>query len=133
MRIADTSLLYALFSSNDVHHDEAMEEMRDPETILIPSEIWFETISLIHHRQGFGEAVDAGNFLLQLPHIELLPSRMDIMRASWNTYRRSKGELSFVDCVVVSWCLDMKAHPLTFDEDIARHLGTETKRRSRPI
>lgn len=124
MRIADTSALYALFSVTDVHHDEALEHMRRPETVLIPSETWSETLSLIQYRQGFDTAVAAGRALLKLPHVELLASNKDIIRGSWNIYRHSKGELSFPDSVVVSWCLDMKSDPLTFDEDIARCLSS---------
>jgi len=131
MRIADTSLLYALFSRNDVHHEEATDRMRSPETVLIPSEIWSETLSLIQYRQGFDMAVNAGRGLLELPHVELLPSSMDIIRASWNIYRQSKGSLSFPDCVVVSWCLDMKGTPLTFDEDIVKYLGTLDRKQGR--
>lgn len=82
MRIADTSLLYALFSQNDVHHIEAVNEVKNPETIYIPSEIWSETISLINYRQGFDMAVKAGKALLDLPHVELSGSRMDIVRSS---------------------------------------------------
>ncbi len=119
MRIADTSALYALFSTTDVHHDEALDRLRSPETVMIPSEIWSETISLIQYRQGFGTAVSSGKALLGLPHVELLPSTIEILRHSWNIYRRSKGDLSLPDCVVVAWCLDMNATPLTFDKEIA--------------
>lgn len=93
MRIADTSLLYALFSASDLHHDEAVRRMEDPETVLVPSEIWCETISLIQHRQGFEAAVAAGGDLMALPHVELLPSRMDVIRAAWDLYSRAAGRL----------------------------------------
>ncbi|MEA1994300.1 MAG: PIN domain-containing protein [Euryarchaeota archaeon] len=121
MRIADTSLLYALFSENDVHHKEAMEKVKKPETIFIPSEIWSETISLIHYRQGFDMAVKAGKALIDLPHVELLSSRMDIVRSSWVTYQKTNGDLSVPDCFVLVWCNDKGAAPLTFDKDIKRH------------
>ncbi|KYK33583.1 MAG: hypothetical protein AYK19_13370 [Theionarchaea archaeon DG-70-1] len=121
MRIADTSLLYALFSRDDVHHKEAIDEVKKPETILIPSEIWSETISLIHYRQGFDVAVKAGKTLLNLPHLELLGSRIDIVHSSWDTYQKTKGNLSFPDCVVLVWCSNKNATPLTFDNNIRRY------------
>lgn len=121
MRIADTSLLYALFSRNDVHHEEAVNEVKNPEPILLPSEIWSETISLIHYRQGFEMAVKAGKALLDLPHVELLSSRMDIVRSSWDTYQKAKGDLSIPDCVVLAWCNDKEATPLTFDNDLEKY------------
>ncbi len=123
MRIADTSLLYALFSRHDVHHEEAIQRMKDPEILLIPSEIWSETISLIHHRQGFDMAVRAGKTLLDLPHVELLSSRMDILRSSWRIFQGAGGDLSFADSTVLAWCNDRGALPLTFDESIRKHFG----------
>lgn len=127
MRIADTSLLYALFSREDIHHDEAVLRMQEPETVLIPSEIWSETISLIHYRQGFDMAIKAGNALLGLPHVEVLSSRMDILRSSWRTYVEAEGKPSIADCIVLAWCDDKRATPLTFDEDIKRHHEKEAR------
>jgi predicted nucleic acid-binding protein len=121
MRIADTSALYALFSQNDVHHEEAINEMENPEPILIPSEIWSETISLIHYRQGFDMAVRAGKTLLQLPHVDIVSSRMDIVRSSWDMYQKTKGNLSVPDCVVLKWCSDKDAAPLTFDNAMKKY------------
>jgi|GEM_PF-2403429 len=118
MRIADTSILYALFSEGDVHHREAVRSMSDPETVLVPSEIWSETISLIQRRQGFEAANLAGEDLLGLPHVELLPSRLDITRASWVIFREGKGSLSLADSIVLSWCVQRDAVPLTFDGKI---------------
>ncbi len=122
MRIADTSVLYALFSKNDVHHKEAVNEVKNPDTVLIPSEIWSETISLIQYRQGFNMAVKAGKALLDLPHVELLSSRMDIVRSSWNTYQKAKDNLSFPDCIVLVWCNDKDALPLTCDTTMRKYL-----------
>jgi predicted nucleic acid-binding protein len=127
MRIADTSLLYALFSRNDVHHKEALDEVRDPEAILIPSEIWSETISLIHYRQGSNMATEAGKALLDLPHVELLGSRMDIIRSSWDMYQKSKGRLSIPGCIVLVWCSDRNATPLTFDNAIRKHFDENSR------
>lgn len=127
MRIADTSVLYALFSRNDFHHKEAVNEVKNPETILIPAEIWSETMSLIHYRQGFDVAVKAGKALLDLPHVELLSSRMDIIRTCWDVYQKAKGKLSFPDCVVLGWCKDKKSTPLTFDKNIRKYFGENSK------
>ena len=40
MRIADTLVLYAFFSRNDVHHIKVVNEVKNLETILTPTEIW---------------------------------------------------------------------------------------------
>jgi predicted nucleic acid-binding protein len=121
MRIADTSVLYALFSQNDVHHEEAVGEVKTPEPILIPSEIWSETMSLIQYRQGFDMAGKAGKALLDLPHVERLSSRVDIVRSSWDTYQKTGDNLSFPDCIVLVWCNDKDATPLTCDNTMREY------------
>jgi hypothetical protein len=63
MRVADTSALYTPFSKNDIHHKKAVDEFKKPEPILIPLEIWSETISLIQFRQNHKAAMNAGEYL----------------------------------------------------------------------
>ena len=121
MRMADTSVLYALFSDGDVHHEEAVRRMSDPETILVPTEIWSETICLIHQRQGFDAAVLAGEDLMALPHVEFLSSRVDITRASWLIFCGANGNLSLADCFLLSWCMSRDASPLSFDGRIVEY------------
>ena len=121
MRIADTSALYALFSRDDVHHRKAKEMISDPEPILISPEIWSETISLVQYRQGFEMAVKVGSALLELPHVERSSTRMSIIRSSWKIFQNSRGDLSYPDSTVLSWCKDRKATPLTFDGKIQKY------------
>ncbi|MBS3817199.1 MAG: PIN domain-containing protein [Candidatus Thermoplasmatota archaeon] len=124
MRIADTSALYALFNENDKHHEEAKKNFEESDPIIIPSEIWSETISLIHYRQGKEDAVKAGKALLDLPHVDLKTANIDLLRSSWETFMDSDKDLSFPDSVVVSWCEDKNATPLSFDEGL--NSSTET-------
>jgi len=121
MRIADTSALYALFSRDDVHHRKAKESFSDPEPVLIPPEIWSETISLVQYRQGFEMAVKVGRALLELPHVERSSTRMSIIRSSWKIFQSSRGDLSYPDSTVLCWCKDRKATPLTFDGKIIEY------------
>lgn len=116
MRIADTSVLYALFNENDQHHEEAKTRFEQSDPIIIPPEIWSETISLIQSRQGKEEAVKAGKALLDLPHVDLRAGNLDLIWSSWDKFTDPEKDLSFPDCVVLSWCDDKKGTPLSFDE-----------------
>ncbi len=118
MRIADTSALYALFNENDKHHEEAKENFEETDPIIIPPEIWSEIISLIQYRQGKEDAVEAGKALLDLPHVDLRSGNIGLLRSSWETFTDSDKDLSFPDSVVVSWCDDKDATPLSFDEGL---------------
>lgn len=118
MRIADTSALYALFNENDIHHEEAKKDFEDTNPIIIPPEIWSETLSLIQYRQGKEEAVRAGEALLDLPHVDLRSGNIKRLNSSWETFKESNRDLSFPDSVVISWCDDKKATPISFDEEL---------------
>ena len=66
-------------------------------------------------------AVKAGKALLDLPHVDCLSSRMDIVRHSWIMYQKARGTLSFPDCVVLVWCNDKDATPLTFNTAMRKY------------
>ncbi len=118
VRIADTSALYALFSEDDEHHEEAMKSFEETDPIVIPQEIWSETVSLIQYRQGKKEAVEAGEALLDLPHVDVRTGNLDIFWSSWKEFTDSENDLSYPDCVVISWCDDRGASPLSFGRSL---------------
>ena len=60
MQVADTSFLYALFSKSDVFHSKARRAAISADAILVPSEIYSETVSLIHCRVGLAAAKGLG-------------------------------------------------------------------------
>jgi predicted nucleic acid-binding protein len=122
MRVVDTSALYALFSKKDIHHKKAMDEFKKPDPILIPLEIWSETISLIQYRQNHNAAKTAGEYLLKLPHVDLeIPSRQ-LVKDTWKQYKDANGKLSYPDAAVVVHCLNKKFKPVTFDKNIKKYV-----------
>lgn len=123
MRIADTSALYALFARGDAHHERARSTLQDPELIVIPSEIFVETIDLIQYRIGFDEAVAASGFLRGLPHVQVRPSPASVLSLTWAAHIEGRGKLSLADALVVAWCRDEDAAPFTFDREIPRALA----------
>lgn len=123
MRIADTSALYALFARGDAHHARARSTLQDPEHIVIPSEIFVETINLIQYRIGHDEAVAASGFLRGLPNVQVRPSSPGVLSQTWAAHSEARGKLSLADALVVAWCLDEDATPFTFDRKIPRALA----------
>ncbi|MCK5559101.1 MAG: PIN domain-containing protein [Thermoplasmata archaeon] len=122
MHVADTSALYALFSKNDIHHKKAVDAFKKPETILIPLEIWSETLSLIQYRQDYETARTAGEYLLKLPHVDLeIPTRQMIMD-TWRQYNKAHGRLSYPDAAVVVCCLNKNLTPISFDKKINKYV-----------
>ncbi len=122
MRVADTSALYALFSKNDVHHKKAVDAFKKPEPILIPLEIWSETLSLIQCRQDYKTARTAGEYLLKLPHVDLeIPTRPMVMD-TWKQYNTAHGKLSYPDAAVVTYCLTKNFKPVSYDKKIRKYV-----------
>jgi predicted nucleic acid-binding protein len=122
MRVADTSALYALFSINDIHHKKAVDEFKKPDLIIIPLEIWSETISLIQYRQDHNAAKTAGEYLLNLPHVDLEISTRKMVSDTWKQYKNAQGKLSYPDAAVVTCCLAKNFKPVSYDKKIRKYV-----------
>lgn len=122
MRVADTSFLYALFSATDRFHTRALREAERPEGIIIPPEIFGETLALIHYRQGFDPARAAGAWIRAQGHVEVGMPTADLLEAAWREFDASRGHLSYPDAVVVSWCRGREFSPLALDTHILASL-----------
>ena len=120
MQVADTSFLYALFSSSDVFHRRARSAAGSADAILVPSEIYSETLSLILCRRGFVPARDAGAWLRSQNKIQIVGPSPSLLDRAWEIFRSARGRLSYPDAVVLGWCRERRASPLAFDQMILR-------------
>lgn len=120
MRVADTSFLYALFSKSDVFHGKARKGALAADTILIPSEIFSETLALIQYRIGFSAARNAGTWLRSQRKVQILGPSRSLLDQAWGIFRSARGRLSCPDAFVLAWCRDRRATPLAFDQAILR-------------
>lgn len=120
MHVADTSFLYALFSKSDMFHGKARKLVTSADAILVPSEIYAETLSLIQYRIGFVLALAAGTWLRSQRKIQILGPSRTLLDQVWGIFRSARGRLSYPDAVVLAWCRDRRANPLAFDQGILR-------------
>lgn len=120
MQVADTSFLYALFSKSDAFHDKARRAAVSADSILVPSEIYSETISLIHHRVGFAAAKSAGSWMRAQQRIQIAPLSRSLLDGCWGIFRVARGRISYPDAIVLAWCRERRAAPLAFDQTILR-------------
>lgn len=123
MKVADTSALYAFFARADAHHDSAREAIASREPIVVPGEIFAETIALVQYRQGFAAARDAGAYLRTIPHVRIRPSPERAIADAWTTFEASGGRLSFPDAIVVAWCRKEGASPFAYDKALLGAVG----------
>lgn len=122
VRVADTSALYAAFSTTDDHHADARAAMEDPEPVLVPSEIFAETVSLVHRRVHRDTGVAVGEFLRSLPHVEVQMTTQGVHDAAWEIFSSVEAQLSFQDAVVVALCRRQGVEALAFDRGILEAL-----------
>ncbi|HYU06968.1 MAG TPA: PIN domain-containing protein [Thermoplasmata archaeon] len=120
VQVADTSFLYALFSKSDVFHERARKAATSADSLLIPSEIFSETVSLIQYRRGFVAARDAGAWMRSQKRIQILAASGSLLDRSWGIFRAARGRLSYPDALVLGWCRERRAKPLAFDSTILR-------------
>lgn len=120
MQVADTSFLYALFSRSDVFHAKARKEVASAEAILVPSEIYSETLSLIQYRRGFGPARAVSKWLRSQRKIQILGPSPSLLGKVWAIFQSARGRLSYPDAIVLGWCHERRVRPLAFDPAILR-------------
>lgn len=120
MRVADSSALYAFFVETDGHHAAAVDALRQPEPVVVPVEIFAETLGLLQLRHGFLFARAAGDFLRGLPHVEFVAPDGRMAEAAWGMFLRGRGRVSYADATVVAGCLREGAEPLAFDRALKK-------------
>ncbi len=120
VQVADTSFLYALFSKSDIFHGKARKAAAAADSILVPSETYSETVSLIHYRVGFVAARAAGDWIRSQGKLQLATSSRGVLERSWRIFREARGQLSYPDSVVLAWCRERRCGPLAFDRAILR-------------
>jgi predicted nucleic acid-binding protein len=122
VHIADTSFLYALLSESDAFHRRALESVKSADAIIVPSEIFAETVSLIQSRVGFPLARAAGDWIRTQERMAVRPASPPLIDQAWSAFRRAKGQLSYPDALVLAWCGQRGANPLAFDRAILQRL-----------
>ncbi|MBI4393251.1 MAG: PIN domain-containing protein [Euryarchaeota archaeon] len=118
MRVADTSFIYAALSGLDAHHDDAMAALASGGPVLLPAEIFAETVNLIQRRRGFEDAKRAAEIVAGFT--ERCHAGAEIDEVAWRIYCDGRGALSYPDAVVLAWCSKLDAKPLSFDKEILR-------------
>ena len=119
-RVADTSVLYALFSEEDRFHERAMDDVGVSDPIAVPSEILVETIDLLAYRFGAGAGKKALEFLLGLPHVSIA-EKVEFSGVK-GIYDGARGRLSLADAFAVQTCVTLGAEILAYDRRIVAEL-----------
>lgn len=126
MKVADTSALYALIDADDTHHQAAAAAIAAEYGVIVPAEIWSETLCLVQFRMGHAAARAAADYLRNHPQIEIQPTPADVwedLAGKAETLHGDHVKLSFADAVVAAWCQGRGLQPLAFDQNLIAACG----------
>ena len=120
--VLDSSFLIAYHNGRDVHHAAATAVMKrflagEWGVGILPEYVFLEVTTVLAARLGLGEAVTAGELLLEARELEFLPCS-EIFLEAWDVFRHQAGELSFTDAAIVAVARSRDASAVaTFDRD----------------
>jgi predicted nucleic acid-binding protein len=115
--LVDSSFVYALYSTNDKKHPEALEFSEGTASHPLVSDVVLPEVAFLFHRAGGIPAVAA--FLRNFVDAGIEPTALhlqDVQRAQAIMTTYASADLDFVDCAVVALAERLNIRQiLTFD------------------
>lgn len=104
--IVDTSALLSLFSPQDSNHQKAKDisidiKNRDA-TVVIPGEIFTETLNVLGKKTGHEVAVKHGEAILGNNRYRIIDTNPEMRLDAFKKFRKQSRSVSFTDCVVMA-------------------------------
>ena len=121
--LIDTSVLYAIYSAEDLFHLRASDGYRrlanTNQELWTTSYVLVETAALMHRRLGFEVVAEFSNWLKE-PGVNVRWVDSSMHEAAWNQFMAEQGRgLSFVDWTIALASREMSAPVFTFDGGFA--------------
>ncbi len=104
--IADTSGIISLFSATDRNHDRALvvvERFQQvPGSILVPSDVFVETVNVVGKQLGHAQAIAIGTSLSQEPPFMVAETSGEVLQRAFARFAGQPASVSLTDCVVMA-------------------------------
>jgi predicted nucleic acid-binding protein len=118
--IADTSGLVSLIIDTDENNERALKiskQLRNKkELIIIPEDIYAETINLLGKKFNKNVALETGTFLLNEPAFIISTTNYMIRKHALKIFSTTASSVSFTDCLVMAFA-DIYETPYIFGFD----------------
>jgi predicted nucleic acid-binding protein len=125
--IADSSFLVALFYDADSLYPRAM---RDLESLtgphIIADRVLEETFTALCYKIGAREAQLSIQKIRANKQFSILTLNEVDIRLAWALAEKVEKKFSFVDCVVITLCRQMKQPPLSYDQAMVKAVEKES-------
>ncbi|MBI5620661.1 PIN domain-containing protein [Candidatus Gottesmanbacteria bacterium] len=118
--IADTSALISLVSLSDGNHTEATNISnlikKHDYPLIIPGEVFTETINTLGKKAGHRKAMDTARALLGSKELVIFDTSPDLRKNALVKFHEQPESVSFTDCLVMA-CADEYKTKLIFGFD----------------
>lgn len=124
--IVDTSFLYAYYNSDDTHHNEAMNKLKEFNgTLIISDYILGEMLTLFLYKKSLAAAHLFIETVYDNEAFEVIHFSPLDFQSILETFKSQKRQLSFIDASVVYLAKTMNLDVLTFDQNILKEIKTK--------
>ncbi len=118
--IIDSSVIYSIASSDDSNHQKAQEIsnrlFKDKRTIIMPEDVFSETLNIIGKKLGREKQFDVAKDLLSGIFL-IIESNEKIRSCAAEKLKKIAGSVSYTDCAVMAFADEYQTKEiLGFDE-----------------
>ncbi len=136
--IADTSALISLASFSDGNHKRAenisTSIKKNDYPLIIPGEVFTETINTLGKKAGHRSAVGTANELLTSKELVIADTSPDLRKYALIKFKEQSESVSFTDCLVMAFADEYKTQLIFGFDSVFRkngyvRLGMDDKKR----
>jgi predicted nucleic acid-binding protein len=120
MIILDSSIIIAAFRRNEIHHQDAINIMKQNEDIMILDYVITEVATVLKMREGETIANKCLDFLVNNQNIEICFLNNDEFSKTVNYFLNHKNKLSFIDTALFVFSKSKKIALATFDKELGK-------------
>jgi predicted nucleic acid-binding protein len=133
--IADSSGLISLTSITDRNYDQAVSAAQQLSTtratILVPADVFAETVNMVGKKAGHAKAVQVARLISTTPPFAVIDSSSAVRQAALARFARLPQSVSYTDAVVMAVADEYQTPRIFgFDEAFAKNgyeiVGAET-------
>lgn len=125
--IVDSSALISLTSEDDSNHILAVgigkTIERQTKKIIIPGEIFTETVNVIAKKFSHKEALKFGTELIQSTEYEIVNTVDNIRETALGKFRNQPASVSFTDCLVMTFADEFETKEIFGFDSVFRKNG----------
>ncbi|MEK7165286.1 MAG: PIN domain-containing protein [Patescibacteria group bacterium] len=124
--VADSSALFSLLIENDTNHHLATKVggrlVFHTGILIIPAEIFAETINILGKKTGKKNAIVVGQKLMENNLFTIIESTNEIRSKAFEKFKRQPESVSFTDCLVMAFADEFKTEFIFgFDETFKKN------------